>query len=409
MAGQGRGGSRRRRRAVALGAAALVLASGCAAPAQPDTTRQDIQTVLDRRAAAVVGRDESAYLAAVDPRAGSERATEQREFRNLAEVPLGSWDYRVKSVRRTGTLATAEIDLRYRIKGYDRAPAVSARTLELRADGGRWYIAADRPGKGAGRLLWQQGKVTAVAGARSLVLGVGQRAALLREVAAVEDRAVPAVDSAWQEKWAGRVVVLMPSSLEAMASLLGAPAASYRGIAAVTTGEAGGSDSAPADRVIVNPQAYAILGAFGQRVVATHETTHVATRQHTTAATPLWLSEGFADWVAYRGSGRTAPQAAPELQSAVRGGSLPATLPSDGDFGFGGDADRLARAYEGGWLACKLIAEKWGEAKLTAFYRAVGAHKTRDGAEEKAMNDVLGTTPEDFAARWREYLRDQLG
>ncbi|MBO0513676.1 hypothetical protein J0695_17975 [Streptomyces beijiangensis] len=395
---------------VALGAAALVLASGCASPApRPDSTGQDIQAVLDRRAAAVVDRDESAYLTAVEPQATAERAVEQREFRNLAEIPLGSWGYRVKSVRHTGARATAEVELRYRIKGYDLSPVVSARTLKLAEHGGRWYIATDRPGKGAGRLLWQQGKVTAVAGGHSLVLGVGQRARLLREVAAVADRAVPAVDSAWQEKWSGRVVVLMPSSLEAMASLLGAPAASYRGIAAVTTGEAGSSGSAPADRVIINPQAFAVLGEFGQRVVVTHETTHVATRTHTTAATPLWLSEGFADWVAYRGSGRTAPQAAPELQSAVRSGSLPATLPTDEDFGFGGDADKLARAYEGGWLACKLIAQKWGEAKLTAFYRAVGAHKTRDGAVEKAMNDVLGTTPEDFAARWREYLRDQLG
>lgn len=394
---------------MALGAAALVLASGCAAPAPPDSTGRDIQAVLDRRAAAVVGRDESAYLRVLDPQAKAERTAEQREFRNLAEVPLGSWGYRLKSVRRTGTRATAEADLEYRIKGYDKAPAVSARTLDLVERSGTWFIAADRADKGAGRLLWQQGKVTAVAGGHSLVLGVGQRESLLREVAAVEDRAVPAVDSAWKEKWAGRVVVLMPSSLEAMASLLGAPAASYRGIAAVTTGEAGGSGSAPADRVIVNPQAYAILGEFGQRVVVTHETTHVATREHTSAATPLWLSEGFADWVAYRGSGRTAPQAAPELQTAVRAGSLPATLPTDEDFGFGGDADRLARAYEGGWLACKLIAEEWGEAKLTAFYRAVGAHKTRDGSVENAMNEVLGTTPEDFAARWREYLRGQLG
>jgi hypothetical protein len=386
-----------------------VLASGCAAPAPPDSTGHDVQAVLDRRAAAVTGHDEKAYLAAVDPRATSERAAQQREFGNLAEIPLGSWGYRVKSVHHTGASATAEVELRYRIKGYDRSPVVSARTLDLAERAGRWYIAADRPGKGAQPLLWQQGKVTVVAGAHSLVLGVGQRASLLREVAAVEDRAVPAVDSAWKEKWAGRVVVLMPSSVEAMASLLGAPAASYRGIAAVTTGEAGGSGSAPADRVIVNPQAYAILGEFGQRVVITHETTHVATRTRTTQATPLWLSEGFADWVAYRGSGRTAPQAAPELQDSVRGGSLPATLPDDADFGFGGDAGRLARAYEGGWLACRLIAARWGETKLTAFYQAVGAHGTRDGAVEKAMHDVLGTEPEDFAARWREYLREQLG
>ena len=50
---------------------------------------------------------------------------------------------------------------------------------------------------------------------------------------------------AWREPWAGRVVVLVPESVEDMAGLLGAPAASYRGIAAVTTGEVGGTARRP--------------------------------------------------------------------------------------------------------------------------------------------------------------------
>ncbi len=161
--------------------------------------------------------------------------------------------------------------------------------------------------------------------------------------------------------------------------------------------------------MIVNPQAYGMLGEFGQRVVLTHETTHVATRADTSAATPVWLSEGFADFAAYRREARSAPELAPELTDAVRRGELPARLPEDGDFGFGEDADELARAYEGGWLACELIAEEWGEQELVDFYRAVGSRSTRDGAVEHALQSVLGTTPQDFTARWREYLRDRLG
>jgi hypothetical protein len=135
----------------------------------------------------------------------------------------------------------------------------------------------------------------------------------------------------------------------------------------------------------------------------------VATRAHTTAATPLWLSEGFADWVGYRGSGRTATQAAPELERAVLDGHVPAALPDDKDFGFTGDAARLARAYEGGWMACRLIADHWGEVRLNEFYRAVGDHKKRTGAVEGALRDVLHTTPEAFTEQWRAYLKAQLG
>ncbi|WP_329419931.1 hypothetical protein [Streptomyces sp. NBC_01268] len=403
MAGQGSG--RARGAAVCLAAALLVL-TGCTAPGPADPAPGQVQRLLDRHARALLDRDEAAYLAALDPALAPAART---EFDRLATIPLGGWKYRVTDVDRTGGgRATARAELGYRIKGYDSGPATTERVLELAERDGRWYVTGDRPAEGAPQQLWQQGEVRTVTGRRSLVLGVGQSPERLREIAAAADRAVPAVGDAWRGNWAGRIVVLVPASVEAMGGLLGAPAASYRGIAAVTTGETGGGPQAPADRVIVNPDAYATLGAFGRQLVLTHETTHVATRVQTTKATPVWLSEGFADWIAYLGTGRTAAQAAPELRRAVQEGRAPAALPDDEDFAFGGDQDAMARAYEGGWLACELIAERWGEEKLAAFYRAVGAHPQREGALEKALKDVLGTTPEEFTARWRAYVGERL-
>ncbi|MDX3855841.1 hypothetical protein [Streptomyces sp. AK02-01A] len=413
MTGQGRtargphGGARRC--AAVLWLAALLLASACSAPSKtPDAATGAVRAVLDRWAAAVLDRDEHAYLAALDPAATALRATARAEFENLAEVPLGSWEYRLTDVARAGGRATVRAELRYRLDGYDSAPVSTPRVLELGERAGRWYVTGDRPDKGGTRQLWEQGAVRAVRGAGGLVLGVGQSDERLRGIADSAGLAVPAVDDAWPGSWSRRVVVFVPGSLEAMGGLLGASPAGYRGIAAVTTGETGGAGASPADRIIVNPDAYGALGDFGRRIVLTHETTHVATRAATSAATPTWLSEGFADWVAYRGTDRPAGRIAPELQLAVRRGEPPAALPSDEDFAFGGDADRLARSYESGWLACELIAGDWGEKRLTDFYRAVGAHGGRDGAVEKAMNDVLSTTPDDFTARWRAYLRERL-
>lgn len=396
--------------------ACLLFASACASPGDParDTAAQEIRATLDRRAGAVLNHDPAAFLAVLSPKAKALRAAQRTELANLADVPLKSWSYEVRTVTPHGTgRATADVDLRYRIDGYDRAPVSAARTLELARDDtdGRWYIAADRPAAGAAGQLWQQGDVQVVRGRHSLVLGVDRPEEELRRVADTADRAVPAVTAAWPDSWARRVVVLVPGSVEDMAGLLGSPAASYRGIAAVTTGEVGGSGKAPgaADRVIVNPQAYTVLGTFGQQVVLTHETTHVATRVHTSPSTPVWLSEGFADWVAYRDEDRPADLIAPELAEAVRGGELPAELPVDADFGFGGDAGKLARAYEGGWMACELIEDHWGAEKLIAFYRAVGGHPGRDGAVEQALHTVLGTTPQEFGASWRDYLAARLG
>ncbi|MFD9797034.1 hypothetical protein ACFWXK_39525 [Streptomyces sp. NPDC059070] len=403
------GGWRRRTAGCAL--AALLSAAACSGPpaAPDDATSRQVRQTLDARAAAVLRHDERGYLDAVDPAAGTLRDAQRAEFGNLRQVPLSAWAYRVTRLDHQGGRATAEVELRYRIAGYDSAPVTAARTVDLTERAGHWYVSADRPGDGAAQLLWQQGPVTAVRGTHSLVLGVGQDRAELQRISATADRAVPAVSAAWPGRWAGRVVVLVPGSLDAMAALLAAPSGSYRGIAAVTTGEAGGSGAAPADRVIVNPDAYGVLGDLGQRVVLTHETTHVATRAQTSPATPMWLSEGYADWVGYRGTGRTPAEAAPELQQAVRGGEAPADLPADADFGFDGSADRLARAYEGGWLACRMIAQRWGERALAAFYTKVGAGGHREGAVEKAMNDELSTTPQEFTALWRSYVRDQLG
>ncbi|MGW3309894.1 hypothetical protein ACWDG9_25275 [Streptomyces sp. NPDC001073] len=393
-----------RRRASRSGvfALCLLLVSLVACGGQPaaDSAKADVQRLLDSRSAAVLHHDETAYT-----RTGARTA-----YENLSAVPFASWSYRLTALHRTGATATADAELSYKVRGYDTAPVTVGRalTLGLTADG-KWYVDSDKPAKKSGQQLWDQGRVRVVKGAHSLVMGVGQSADSLADYRALADHAVPAVSGAWGTDWSGHVVVLVPGTLDGMAGLLGSPAASYRGIAAVTTGEAGGSGSAPADRIIVNPEAYAMLGAVGKQVVLTHETTHVATRAHTTSATPLWLSEGYADWIGYRGTGRTPVQAAPELHSAVQDGDLPTALPTDKDFGFSSDPAKLAQAYEGGWMACRMIEDRWGVARLGAFYRAVGTHKKRPGAVEDALKSVLGVTPGEFTAEWREYLEGQLG
>ncbi|MGY0486998.1 hypothetical protein [Streptomyces sp. WG-D5] len=388
--------------AVALTALLGGLLSGCGAADEPlGADASAVQRVLDRRADAVLTRDGPAY-----------RATGSAEpdlLDDLAEVPLDSWQYRLTHVERAGNRATATAELRYRVDGYDKAPVVARRALTLGHGDKGWYVTGDRPAAKSGEQLWEQGPVVAVRGAHSLVLGVGKPRSELRSYADLADDAVPAVRRAWGDDWARRVVVLVPESLDEMGELLGAPAAGYQGIAAVTTGEAGGPRTAPADRVILNPEAYGVLGEVGKQVVLTHETAHVATRRATSAATPLWLSEGYADWAGYRESDRTPRQAAPELRRAVLQGTAPAELPDDADFGFAGDSAKLARAYESGWLACRMIVDRWGAAKLNAFYAEVGGRDKRAGAVDGALQQVLGIDERDFVARWRQYVRAELG
>ncbi|MFH9229820.1 hypothetical protein [Streptomyces lydicus] len=443
--------------AALCGVVLLAPLTGCGPRTSSAARFPDVQRMLDARARAVQHRDEAGFLAAVDPRTTAFRARQRATFGNLAGVPLTDWHYDLDSIGAfplpdapAGERLAAKVRLRYRLKGYDSAPVNAVQYLTLTRRDGRWLISSDTDGAGSGRVgtrqLWDQGPVRLVRGRHSLVLGGAGHPARLKDLARRADQAVPAVSAAWKGEWAGKVVVEAPDSVERMAQLMGSDDPSgYVGIAAVTTGEAGVRTAAPADRVIINPDAYEELNDLGRRVVLTHETTHVATRAVTTADTPLWLSEGFADWVAYRGTRRRATVAAPELTRAVHNGDLPDRLPTDADFGFRTGADRLARAYEGSWLACRMIAGKWGEAKLLAFYRAAGQGLTkaspaggatvpmeaatraptpagpasqatgalhrkpaRADRTDRALRSQLGVGLAEFTREWRAYVRKVL-
>ncbi|MER7763321.1 hypothetical protein [Streptomyces sp. NPDC097619] len=383
----------------------LVALAGCGGSAGADRaasgrvsaeTERQVRAALERWSAAVLARDPAARLAE------DARPQARALFDRTAGVPFAVWEYRLTGVRRDGGRLRAEAELRYRLAGHDTVPVTTARTLELTDGGARPRIAADRPADGTAPQLWDLGPVTAVSGRSALVLGTGQPRATLEELARTADAAVPEVSAAWRGPWPGTVVVLAPGTLGQLAAVLGAPEAEYRGLAAVTTGSTG-DGPAPADRVAVNPEAYAGLSAAGRRIVLAHEITHVATRDATGPRTPQWLSEGFADWVAYRNGGPPVPAAAAELAREVRAGRLPGDLPADRDFAFGGDPAATARAYQGAWLACRTIAERWGEEKLLRFYRVAG-----EEGPDRALAEVLRTDRVAFAAAWRAELRRTL-
>ncbi|OEV30119.1 hypothetical protein AN219_12720 [Streptomyces nanshensis] len=410
----------------ALAGVVLAVACGCGSGAEPSresSERAAVQRVLDRQAAAVRGGEEGAYLATVDPREESYRSAQRRVFENLRRLPLTQWTYQVGNVQRTGEAGEdgdeggkdgsrsrieADVRLRYKLRGDDQTPVSATERLAFTERGGKWYVSAELTD--SDRQLWEQGEVTVVRGKQSLVLGADRSREALRALAGKADRAVAEVDREWPRDWPRRVVVEAPSSLRNMAQLLDAPASSYEGIAAVTTGEAGEYTDAPADRIVVNPEAYGELSGEGQQVVVTHETVHVASRTHTGRATPLWLSEGLADWIGYGARGRGPKEAAAELVRAAEDGKLPHELPADRDFRFGSDPEALGRAYESGWLACRLIADEWGEKKLMALYLRVGSsQKRQDAAVDEAMQAELGLSLEEFTERWRSYVEKELG
>ena len=176
------------------------------------------------------------------------------------------------------------------------------------------------------------------------------------------------VDDVWTGDWSRRPVVVLPRSQQDMATLIGSDGKGLSQIAAVTTGsfESGLSPGRPhrhQPRRLGHPRRPGPAGG------AHHEMTHVATRSISVVAPPIWLSEGFADYVAYQASPVPTAVVASDVLDDVRDGEIPRTLPTGDDF----DASHgdISAAYEGAWLACRMIAERYGEKKLVALYAAV--------------------------------------
>jgi hypothetical protein len=389
-------------------------------------TLREVAQLLARHGRAVLAHDRTGFLADVDAAAAATafRRAQAAEYANLARLPLASWRYTAAdrtddrsaeraAGRRVGAAAiVVRVDLTYALRRADPVPSTRSLWWTFVRRGGHVAVAGDDALADAGgtswRGPWDFGPLTVVRGRSALVLGHTEPAEL-RRIAAAVDAAVPAVSAVWTPPWTRYVVVVVPGSAAELAATAGAssPLTTDVAAAAISDGADPVTGAVPDQRLIVDPDALARLTAIGTQIVVRHEVTHIAAARDTTGATPPWLREGFAEYVGNLGSGQPVPTAAAELRAAVRAGGLPAALPGPGAFAPG---DAVAVAYQEAWLACRLIAARVGPAGLVRFYRDVGAG-TADpsGAVAGALRAVLHESVAQFTARWRAYLREQLG
>jgi hypothetical protein len=248
--------------------------------------------------------------------------------------------------------------------------------------------------------------VTVVRGQHVLVLGHPKSPVSLHALAAEADRDVPRVTRVWGGGWSQRVVVLAPNSATELGKLLNG-GGDLSQIAAVATAELiGGSHQTHpvGDRVLINPKNYSRLNAKGRQVVIAHEITHVASRVESGALLPDWLIEGLADYVGYLDTRVTPTTAAHALKVYLDDGHHLSGLPTDA--AYDGANKHLALAYDESWLACRFIAEHWGQATLVRLYRTVGAaeHGSQASATDAGVRAVLHESLATFTRQWRSYV-----
>lgn len=376
-----------------------------------------VRRLLAQRARAVRTGDRQAFLATVDPGDARLRAAQQELFENLTRLPLAQWEYDLLAKAESGpsqpgrssaNVWSPRVRLTYRLAGFDEQPVTASRHITV-VYGQRGWRITDLRGSGDSR-IWDLGDVRVVRKDRALVVGIGAEQRKLRSLAHEVDRAIPVVSGVWGRNWSRSAVVLVPSTQQ-QADALSPDEESLDQITAVATVDSGPEGVPPpgsGDRIIVNPANFSDLSSLGRRVVLRHELTHVATRGSTTPDVPMWLTEGFADYVGYVGVDLPAGSIARKLSDSLRAGRLPDELPAGEDFA--GTSGNLSRSYESAWLACELIRERFGEQRLVRLYRTMGSDQQGSATEvrRRSMRRVLGMTPREFTEEWRAYLRANL-
>ena len=244
--------------------------------------------------------------------------------------------------------------------------------------------------------VWMTGPVAVRRTPATLTLVAGTR----RELAAVSRRAEAAVPVVRRvlPRWRPRLVVEVPSSEQALDDALGAEPGTYAAIAAVTTSVDGSQAPGSPVHVFVNPDVYDDLRPTGAQVVISHEAVHVATGAERSSA-PLWLAEGFADYVALRDVDLPLSITAGQIIARVRRHGAPQQLP--GPVEFSTSQSHLGAAYESAWLACRVLAQRGGEQRLVTLYRAVD----RGLPLATALARGFDWSEQDLVAAWRAELQ----
>ncbi|MFD3509386.1 hypothetical protein [Nocardia sp. NPDC058666] len=214
--------------------------------------------------------------------------------------------------------------------------------------------------------------------------------------------AISDVSEVWGTDWNRAPVVVVAGSPAEFTALTRSAGTTAADVAAVSLTGSYTPGTQPTDqRVVFNPDARRRVGNEGLATLLRHELTHVATRADTADGAPLWILEGFAEYVAQRSQGSTFSQIAPTLTTRLRAGTLPTDFVVDADF-TGVDA---AYAYESAWSACAFLADRYGTATLTALYKQLATGPKSPAAQDAVFTDVLRASRAELLDGWRAWLR----
>lgn len=406
------------------------------APSPFDQERGDaVGALLDRWAEAVRSGDVGALRTLMDSRADPSFVEAQmRRAADAPAVPFAQFRYELGTEPETPVpssiaqpLAATDVwappvYLSYAIDGPDRSPTRRAVSLIVARRDGAWRLVsdADLPDnrRHTWRAPWDFGPLTvrkvSTDAVGSVIVGHHDREQFVSNLAEDLPEAIADVTDCWGDDWARDAVVFVSSSVEEFGESTGSTpspevaavtvsdAVTVSGAATASDAQGGSRTDVTGQRVVFGPDAATRLTPFTRRSVLRHELTHVAARARTVDGSPLWLTEGFADYCGYRNSGVDFSRLAPTLAAAVAANGPPSALPKDEDFAAGGARSSLA--YESAWSVHAFLADRFGEEALRRFYEKLASGPGSAQSWQAASTSVLGATWTQLLASWGEWV-----
>jgi len=310
-------------------------------------------------------------------------------------------DFSLRYVDEEGGVApdgswAAAVDATWRFAGFDAEPARAEVTVRFVARDGRVGVAGFGGG-GRRAPLWLADRLEVRRTPSTLVMVDGP-AREADDYARRARAAVPVVRRVLPD-WRAGLVVEVPASAHELDATLDAEPGEYANIAAVTSTVDGSLAPGSPVHIFVNPDVFDALRPQGAQVVMSHEAVHVATGA-ATSNLPLWLLEGFADYVALRDVDLPLATTAGQIARQVRRNGPPPRLPGAAEFDT--TTTHLGATYESAWFACRLLARTGGEAALVRLYERVD-HGASLGP---ALRSSFGLTVGQLTQRWRQGLSD---
>jgi hypothetical protein len=384
-------------------------------PAATSDARVEVSKLLARRARAILRRDRAAFLATVDRRRTAYYRAQSALFARMRTVPFSAIAYRVTDPRDWATATVRRryapdrvylphVQFRYRFKGQDASPVLARNYFTFVLTRSGWRIGGQGDGLPTWRddaEIWDAGPVGTLRSARTLVIYHPGGELLAGRLLQAAERAYGQVAAAWPDRWERKVVVLAPRD-QAEAQRLVYPRDVSRAAAlAAFSVESGPVERVLGNRIVANPRVLARYDTLNLQTVVTHEMTHVATRTLGNGV-PLFLVEGFADYAALRPLRLPITRTRPTLVQRVRSGRFDGRLPTARQL-LGAEG---VLAYEEASSFCLWVAERYGEGRLRALYRAFAGPTPPDPAGlDRGFQRVLGISKRTAEARWAAWLR----